>query len=225
MRVLLAEDDCRVSSFVQRGLAQEGFCVDVSADGRDAFNQAIHHPYDLIVLDVMMPFLNGFEVLSELRRQKCGTPVLFLSARDGVEDRVWALNHGADDYLVKPFALDELVARLRALLRRPSGGDSPVIRIGDLEMDFGARQVMRNGKPIKLTPKEFSLLEYLVRHKRIVVTRTMISEHVWDRHFDSFSNVVDVYIRYLRTKVDKDFPKKLIHTVRGVGYVLSEQAP
>jgi len=225
MRVLLAEDDRRVSSFIQRGLTQEGFSVDVSRDGRDAFNQAVHEPYDLLVLDVMMPYLSGFEVLSELRRQKCALPVLILSAKDGVEDRVWALNNGADDYLTKPFAFDELTARLRALLRRRSQTESPVLRIADLDMDLAARKVKRCGQPIQLTPKELSLLEYLARHKGNVLTRTMIAEHVWDQHFDSFSNVIDVYIRYLRAKVDNGFPKKLIHTVRGVGYVLSEEAP
>jgi two-component system copper resistance phosphate regulon response regulator CusR len=225
MRVLLVEDDGRVSSFIRRGLVEEGFAVDVSRDGRDAFHQAVHEPYDVIVLDVLIPFMDGFEVLSQIRGQGCRVPVLILSAKDTVEDRVRGLNTGADDYLVKPFSFPELTARIRALLRRrPDLGQAPV-RVGDLEMDLASRKVVRGGRRINLTPKEFSLLEYLVLNRGSVLTRTMIAEHVWDQHFDSFSNVIDVYIRYLRAKVDDPFPAKLIHTIRGVGYVLSEEAP
>ncbi len=225
VRVLLVEDDDRVASFVRRGLVQEGFSVDLSRDGPDAFHQVLHEPYDVMVLDILIPFMDGFEVLAEIRKQGCRVPVLVLSARDGVEDRVRGLNEGADDYLVKPFSFDELTARIRALLRRRSDlGQSPV-RVGDLEMDLAARKVTRGGRRISLTPKEFSLLEYLFRHHGTVVTRTMIAEHVWDQHFDSFTNVIDVYIRYLRSKVDDPFPTRLIHTIRGVGYVLSEEAP
>jgi two-component system copper resistance phosphate regulon response regulator CusR len=225
MRVLLVEDDKRVASFVRRGLVQEGFSVDLSRDGSDAFHQVLHECYDVMVLDILIPIMDGFEVLGQIRRQGCRVPVLILSAKDGVEDRIRGLNEGADDYLVKPFSFDELTARIRALLRRRSDLDQPVVRVGDLELDLAARKVTRSGERINPTPKEFSLLEYLVRHHGTVVTRTMIAEHVWDQHFDSFTNVIDVYIRYLRSKIDDPFPTKLIHTVRGVGYVLSEEAP
>ncbi|HSD25807.1 MAG TPA: heavy metal response regulator transcription factor [Vicinamibacteria bacterium] len=225
MRVLLVEDDRRVASFIRRGLVQEGFSVDVSADGRDAFHQALHEPYDVIVLDILIPFMDGFEVLRQVRAQGCGVPVLILSAKDAVEERVRGLNTGADDYLVKPFSFPELTARIRALLRRRSDQGQAVVRVGDLDMDAAARKVARGGRRINLTPREFSLLEYLVRNRGSVLTRTMIAEHVWDQHFDTFTNVIDVYIRYLRAKVDDPFPSKLIHTIRGVGYVLSEEAP
>ena len=225
MRLLLVEDDERVASFVRRGLVQEGFSVDVSRDGSDAFHQVLHEAYDVMVLDILIPFMDGFEVLGQIRKRGCQVPVLVLSAKDGVEDRIRGLNEGADDYLVKPFSFDELTARIRALLRRRSGVEQSVVRIGDLEMDLAARRVTRGAVRINLTPKEFSLLEYLVRHRGTVVTRTMIAEHVWDQHFDSFTNVIDVYIRYLRAKIDDAFEAKLIHTVRGVGYVFSEDGP
>jgi len=225
MRVLLAEDDARVASFVRRGLVEEGFSVDVSSDGRCAFHQALHEPYDVVVLDVVMPFMDGFDVVGQIRRQGCRVPVLMLSAKDTVDDRVRGLNAGADDYLVKPFSLAELTARLRALARRRSDGAALLIRAADLEMDVPARKVTRGGRRISLTPKEFSLLEYLLRNKGHVLTRTMIAEHVWDQHFDSFSNVVDVFIRHLRAKVDEGSETKLIHTIRGIGYVLSEETP
>lgn len=225
MRVLLVEDDRKVASFVRRGLVQEGFAVDVSRDGRDAFHQALHEPYDVIVLDILIPFMDGFQVLDEIRKQGCRVPVLVLSAKDGVEDRVRGLNGGADDYLVKPFAFAELTARIRALLRRLPDHEESVLQIGDLEMDVATHKVTRSGRTINLTPREFALLEYLVRNRGNVLTRTMIAEHVWDQHFDSFSNVIDVYIRYLRAKIDDPFRTKLIHTIRGVGYLLSEEAP
>jgi len=226
MRVLVAEDDARVASFVRRGLVQEGFAVDVARDGRSAFHQALHEPYDVVVLDVLMPFVDGVEVLRQVRGQGCRVPVLILSARDTVEDRVRGLDAGADDYLVKPFSLAELTARIRALLRR-RGADVAVsvFRVGDLEMDVATRKVTRGGQRVSLTPKEFALLEYLLRNRGNVLTRTMIAEHVWDQHFDSCSNVVDVFIRHLRAKIEGDSPTKLIHTIRGVGYVLSEEAP
>lgn len=224
MRVLLAEDDARVASFVRRGLIQESFSVDVARDGRSAFHLALNEPYDVVVLDVLMPFMDGFEVLGQIRKHGCSAPVLILSAKDTVEDRVRGLNTGADDYLVKPFSLAELTARIRALLRRRSDVGQTVARVADLEMDVAARKVTRGGRRISLTPKEFALLEFLVRNHGNVLTRTMIAEHVWDQHFDSCSNVVDVFIRHLRAKVDDDFPTRLIHTIRGVGYVLSEEA-
>ncbi len=225
MRLLLVEDDLRVASFVQRGLTQEGFCVDSSADGRDAFHLALHEPYDLIILDLLIPHMDGFQVLAEIRKQGCRVPVLIISAKDGVGDRIHGLNSGADDYLVKPFNFAELVARVRALLRRSLQLDQEVLRAADLEMHLATRKVTRGGRPIDLTPKEFALLEYLLRSQGHVLTRTMIAEHVWDQHFDYFSNVIDVYIRYVRTKVDSGSEAKLIHTVRGIGYVLSPEPP
>jgi two-component system, OmpR family, copper resistance phosphate regulon response regulator CusR len=225
VRVLLVEDDEKVASFIRRGLVQEGFSVDLSRDGSDAFHQVLHEPYDVVVLDILIPFMDGFEVLGQIRKHGCRVPVLILSAKDGVADRIRGLDQGADDYLVKPFSFDELTARIRVLLRRRSDVEQSVVRLGDLEMDLAARKVTRSGERINLTPKEFALLEYLVRHHGTVVTRTMIAEHVWDQHFDSFTNVIDVYIRYLRSKIDDAFPKKLIHTVRGVGYVLAEDPP
>jgi len=225
MRLLLVEDDIRVGSFVQGGLVQEGFAVDLSRDGREAFDLALHEPYDLIILDLLIPHLDGFEVLSGIRRQGCRAPVLIVSAKDGVGDRIHGLNSGADDYLVKPFNFAELVARVRALLRRSLQLDQEMLRAGDLEIQLRTRRVTRGGRSIDLTPKEFALLEYLVRNQGNVLTRTMIGEHVWDQHFDSFSNVIDVYIRYVRAKVDSSSEVKLIHTVRGVGYVLSPESP
>lgn len=225
MRVLLVEDDEKVASFIRRGLVQEGFSVDRSRDGPDAFHLVLHEPYDVVVLDILLPLMDGFEVLGQIRKQGCHVPVLILSARDGVEDRVRGLNDGADDYLVKPFSFAELTARIRALLRRRSDVGQSVLRVGDLEIDVATHRVTRGGTRINLTPKEFSLLEYLVRNRGTVVTRTMIAEHVWDQHFDTFTNVIDVYIRYLRSKMDDGFPTRLIHTIRGVGYVLSEEAP
>jgi heavy metal response regulator len=225
MRVLLVEDDKKVSSFIRRGLLEEGFAVDVSDDGRDAFHQILHEPYDVVVLDIVIPYMDGLELLGEIRKHGCSVPVLILSAKDDIEDRVRGLDAGADDYLVKPFGFAELTARLRALLRRHSDLGASVLRIGDLEIDLPARKVTRGTTRISLTPKEFSFLEYLARNRGDVITRTMISEHVWDQHFDAFTNIIDVYVRHLRAKVDEPFQTKLIHTVRGVGYVLSEEAP
>lgn len=225
MRLLVVEDDKRVSSFVRRSLAAEGFIVDVAQDGREGFHLALDQSYDLIVLDVLLPHLDGLEVLAEIRRHGCQAPVLILSARDAVQDRIRGLNTGADDYLVKPFEFEELTARVRALLRRSTQVDDEVLQIADLHMDGATRKVTRGDRRLDLTPREYALLEYLLRNKGNVVTRTMIAEHVWDQHFDSFSNVIDVYIRYLRRKVDADAPVKLIHTLRGIGYVLAETFP
>jgi len=225
VRLLVVEDDKRVSSFVRRGLAAEGFIVDVAQDGREGFHLALDQSYDLIVLDVLLPHLDGLEVLAEIRRHGCQAPVLILSARDAVQDRIRGLNTGADDYLVKPFEFEELTARVRALLRRSTQVDDEVLQIADLHMDGATRKVTRGDRRLDLTPREYALLEYLLRNKGNVVTRTMIAEHVWDQHFDSFSNVIDVYIRYLRRKVDADAPVKLIHTLRGIGYVLAETFP
>jgi len=220
VRALVVEDEPRVRSFIERGLKEAAFAVDVASRGDEGLDLALIHPYDVIVLDLMLPGRTGLEVVRELRLAGRATPILILTARDQIDDRVRGLDSGADDYLVKPFAFAELLARLRSLLRRGSSQTS-TIEVGDLRVDLLARRVSRRGEPIDLTPKEFSLLEYLARHAGQVVTRTMIAEHVWDMNFDSFTNVIDVYIRYLRRKVDQGHEQKLIHTRRGVGYVLA----
>lgn len=225
MKVLLVEDDPRVSGFVESGLTRLGFRVEVAHDGRVGLARVIEDPPEVLVLDLMLPLLDGNALLSELRRRGRALPVLVLSACDGVGDRVRALDGGADDFLVKPFSFDELVARLRALVRRQRGRAPSVVEVADLRMDLGTRRVERAGRAISLTAKEFALLEFLARNRDAVVTRAMIAEQVWGQHFGSFSNVIDVYIRYLRAKVDDESAHKLIHTVRGVGYVLSESHP
>jgi len=222
MRVLVVEDEVRVRSFLVRGLEEAGFAVDAASSGDEALRLAFVHPYDAILLDLMLPGKDGLSVLRELRAGGRATPLLILSAREELEDRLRGLDAGADDYLPKPFAFAELLARLRALLRRGTARAS-AIRVADLEIDLVTRKVQRAGRSIELTAKEFALLEYLARHAGEVVTRTMISEHVWDINFDTLSNVIDVYIRYLRRKIDDPFEPKLIHTRRGIGYLLSEQ--
>ncbi len=225
MRILLVEDDRNVSRNIRRGLLDEGFSVDLATDGQEGFHLAMHEPYDAIILDLMIPYVSGVDVLKDLRAQGRDVPVLILSAKSEVSDRTELLDLGADDYLVKPYRFSELLARLRALIRRSRGRARPVLTLGDLKMDLNARRVNRGGKKIDLSPKEFALLELFLLKRDTVLTRATIAEHVWDRHFDSFSNVIDVYVRYLRAKVDRGFPHKLIHTVRGVGYVLSDEAP
>jgi heavy metal response regulator len=224
LRVLLVEDDEAVSSFVRRGLIEEGYSVDVSTDGRDAFHQALDVSYDVIILDVVIPYIDGYEVVRGIRKEGRSVPILMLSGKSGVEERVRGLDSGADDYLVKPFSYEELSARVRALSRRHGEFWQPNVELGNFKIDFAAHKVIRQERVINLTAKEFALLAYLVRNRGNVVTRTMIAEHVWDQNFDSFSNIVDVYVRYLRVKLDDGFESKLIHTVRGVGYVFAPQA-
>jgi heavy metal response regulator len=221
MRILVVEDERKVARFIERGLKEERFAVDVAADGEEGLFRAQSNDYDLIVLDVLLPKKNGFQVLRELRAGKCGTRVLMLTARDSVQDRVQGLESGADDYLVKPFAFAEFLARVRALLRRGAGDDPVTLRALDLILDLKSRKVSRGGKPVTLSAKEFAVLEYLLRHPNEVVTRTQLAEHVWDENFDSFSNVIDVTVYHLREKVDRDFQPALLHTVRGMGYMLS----
>ncbi len=222
MRILVVEDEPGVAHFVRQGLTEAGHAVDVARDGQEGLDYALAAEYDAIVLDIMLPRLNGLDLLRELRNHGIKTPVLLLTAKDAIDDRVKGLDAGADDYLVKPFAFPELLARIRALLRRPPLQADSVLRVGDLEMDIATRKVNRNGQPIDLTPREFSLLEFLMRHRNQVLTRTQIAEHVWNFDFYNESNVVDVYIGYLRRKIDRGFPYPLIHTVRGVGYLLEE---
>jgi heavy metal response regulator len=221
VRILLVEDELKVASFIRSALEEQSYAVDVSHDGEEGYELAASTDYDLIILDIMLPKVDGFQVLRRLRTRKPALPVLILTARGSVEDRVRGLDLGADDYLVKPFALAELIARVRALIRRGVREAVSDLRIDDLVLDAARRRVTRAGKPIDLSNKEYSLLEYLMRNANHVVTRSMIAEHVWDASFDSFTNVIDVYINHLRNKIDRNAPRKLIQSVRGVGYRLS----
>jgi len=228
MRILLVEDEARMAQVIKRGLREAAYAVDVARDGEDALYQASINDYDAVILDVMIPKLDGFQVCRELRAHGSRIPVLMLTARDAVEDRIGGLDTGADDYLTKPFEFGELLARLRALLRRGQELRSIVIELGDLEIDTRGQRVKRNGRPIELTTKEYTLLEYLARNAGKVVGREEISEHVWDDTFDPFSKLIEVYINRLRRKVDAPFSQPLIHTRRGAGYELrlpSDEGP
>lgn len=220
MRILVVEDETKVASFIQRALAEERYAVDVCADGAMGVELAQRESYDLIVLDLMLPGLSGLEVLQRLRKGKILVPVLILTARARVDQKVKGLDAGADDYLAKPFAIEELLARVRALLRRGGGDPVGVLQVDDLSLNPATREVTRGGRRIELTGKEYALLEYFMRNAGRVLTRPMIVEHVWNLDFDTFTNVVDVYVSYLRSKVDHGWSRKLIHTVRGSGYVL-----
>ncbi|MBI5559734.1 MAG: response regulator transcription factor [Deltaproteobacteria bacterium] len=222
MRVLVVEDEKKVARFVKRGLEQEGYGVDMATDGVEAEEYAQGREYDVIVLDIMLPKKSGLEVLKLLKQGKVKSQILLLTARDSVEDRVAGLNLGADDYLTKPFAFEELLARIRALTRRVSQG-SALLKFADLSLDSQTRKARRGSVEVELTLKEYALLEYLLRNPNRVLSRTLIAEHVWSQSFDTETNVVDVYINHLRNKIDKDPLKRLIHTVRGVGYVLKEE--
>ena len=222
MRVLVIEDDRKVASFIQAGLAQEGHAVDVLNDGIDAGAQALSIDYDIVVLDLMLPGRSGFQVLRDIRSRKPTLPVIVLTAKSSLDERVAGLDAGADDYMTKPFALAELSARLRALSRRGAPRES-VLRVADLEVDTIGRKVRRAGTPIELKPKEYALLEFLMRNSDRPVTKALIIEHVWDIHFDSVSNVVEVHINSLRNKIDKGFGLPLIRTLRGVGYILTAE--
>jgi len=222
MRILLVEDDQKVAAFLKKGLKEEQYAVDVSNDGEDALFQSQVNNYDLIILDVMLPKKNGFILCREIRAEGNLTPILILTARDQVEDKVKGLQEGADDYLTKPFAFEELLARIQALLRRTQNYKTKTLQVGELELDPVSRKVTRNGKTITLTGKEYALLEYLMRNKGRVITQSMIIDHVWDMNFDGLSNVVNVYINHLREKIDKEFATRYIHTIRGVGYKIDE---
>ena len=221
MRLLVVEDDPKIASFVAKGLRQAGFAVDQVSDGEEAYRMAQGAPYDCLIVDLMLPTIDGFTLIRRLRASGAAAPVLILSAREQLQDKLEGFRAGSDDYLTKPFAFAELLARVQALLKRARVQDSAtVLAVADLRVDLMARRVSRGGKEIELRPREFALLEYLVRNAGNVVSKTMILEHVWDYHFDPQTNVVDVLVHRLRSKVDRDFPAKLIHTVRGVGYVL-----
>ena len=225
MRILLVEDDEKIASFILKGLKEAGFAVDHAANGEDGLHLALTEPYDAAIVDIMLPKIDGLTLIEDLRRNKDNTPILILSAKREVDDRVKGLQKGGDDYLTKPFAFSELLARVQALIRRASGVTEPTsLSYSDLTLNLLTRKVSRDGKGIDLQPLEFSLLEYLMRHAENVVSKTMIIEHVWDYNFDPQTNVVEVRICKLREKVDKDFRTSLIHTIRGVGYVLKKDS-
>ncbi len=220
MRLLIVEDEKKVAGFIKKGLEEETYAVDVAYDGEEGFHLAELNQYDMIILDLMLPKMDGLEVLTRLRDKKVNTPILLLTAKDAVEDKVMGLNKGADDYLTKPFAFSELLARVRSLLRRGQAETKTELKVSDLSLDMVSHKVNRNGEEIELTGKEYSLLEYFMRNEGKVLTRTMIAEHVWDYNFDTFTNVIDVYVNHLRKKIDKKYPVKLLHTLRGIGYVM-----
>ncbi|MGE4413527.1 MAG: two-component system response regulator RppA [Candidatus Caldatribacteriota bacterium] len=222
MRILVVEDEKKLVEIIKKGLVEEGYSVDIALDGEEGQYMAENTPYDLVILDIMLPKKDGIAVCQELRLKEINIPILMLTAKDRVEDRVKGLDSGADDYLVKPFAFSELVARLRALLRREALSKSPRLQVGDLVMDTLTREVWHGEKKIELTTKEYALLEYFMRHPNVVVTRTMLMEKVWDYDFEGMSNIIDVYIRRLRFKLGEEGAKSIIETVRGAGYRLKE---
>ena len=223
MKILVVEDEKKVASFIQRGLEGEGFEVDLASDGEEGVELGTKNIYDLILMDIMLPKMDGLAAIKALRENEVSAPVLSLTAKDTVDDIVAGLDSGSDDYLTKPFAFAELLARVRALVRRGTQERGAEITYADLRLDPVAHIVWRSGQEIDLTAKEYALLEYFMRNPEQALNRTMIAEQVWDYTFDSFTNIIDVYVNYLRKKVDRDFPKRLIHTVRGVGYVLKEE--
>jgi heavy metal response regulator len=222
MRILVVEDEKKVASFIKKGLEEELYNVDLAFNGKEGLELALDDEYDLIISDVMMPLMNGFQLVKELRQSKIETPILLLTVKDSTKDKVEGLDCGADDYLVKPFAFEELVARVRALMRRNEIQKSNILSISDLRMDLVLHKVTREDTEIILTPKEYAILEYLLRNKNKIVSRTKLIEHVYDIHFDSGTNIIDVYINKLRSKIDENFDKQLINTVRSVGYIIKE---
>jgi DNA-binding response OmpR family regulator len=223
MRILLVDDEVKFSTVLRSGLEEHGYAVDLAHDGEQGYHLASVEPYDLVILDVMLPVVDGLHVCQRLRADRCNVPILMLTARDAIDDRVAGLDSGADDYLTKPFAFRELLARSRALLRREGSSRDPVLRVADLEIDTVSHGVRRGGRPVDLTSKEYAILEYFVRNPNRVLTRAQIAEHVWDYDFVAMSNVVDVYVGYLRRKLGDDHEPRLLHTVRGTGYQLKER--
>ncbi len=225
MRILLIEDDEKIADVVKRSLTEQHYSVDWAPDGEEGDYLAGTNDYDLIILDLMLPGMDGWEVCKSIRKEKINSPILMLTALDAIEDKIRGLDSGADDYLTKPFHLGELLARVRSLVRRTTDEKTALIEVADLQIDIAERRVVRAGKDINLSAKEFALLEYFIMHKNKVLTRQMISEHVWDMNFDPQSNVIDSFVRFLRQKIDKGFDSPLIHTLRGVGYKFSEDVP
>jgi heavy metal response regulator len=220
MRILIVEDEVKIALFIKRGLKEEGYSVDIANDGESGYSLAMNEDFDLIVLDIMLPGIDGIELCKKLRNEKISIPIIMLTAKNTIQDKVSGLDSGADDYLTKPFAFEEFLARIRALLRKKENPSVTKYKIKDLELDLLTHKVMRNGVEIILSTKEFALLEYLMKNSGTIVTRTMITEHVWNLDFDTFTNVIDVYINYLRNKIDKDYEDKLIKTIRGRGYTI-----
>lgn len=223
MRILLVEDEERVLDFVARGLREEQFAVDTAQNGNDGLHLALAYQYDLIILDLMLPGRDGMDILRNVRVSKKHVPILILTARDSTKDKVKNLDSGADDYITKPFVFAELLSRIKALIRRSSVNQNNILKVGDLELDQLSQQVRRGGRRLDLTAKEYALLQYMMMNANRVLSRTMIVEHVWDQSFDGATNIVDVYVRYLRNKVDGGFDRKLIRTVRGFGYIISDE--
>ena len=224
MKILLVEDDKGIARFVKKGLLENAFSVDVAFDGEDGLFLSLHRSYDLIILDILLPKMDGVEILKRMRKMEIQTPVIFLTAKDSEKDIVQGLNSGADDYITKPFSFNELLARIRALLRREkSSGFSQKLQVADLILELDKHRVLRGDTRIELTPKEYALLELFMRYPGQIITRTMIAEKVWDYHFDSGTNVIDVHVSHLRNKMDRDFEPKLLHTIKGVGYVLEDR--
>lgn len=223
MRILLVEDEKKIASFIKRGLKEEHYVVDVAYEGEKALFLAEVNTYDLIILDIMLPGKDGISICKELRDKGVDVPILMLTAKDKIGDKIVGLDSGADDYLTKPFSFDEFLARIRALLRRKRIDRATTLKVADLELDQLTHKVKRAGREIPLTSREYALLEYFMLNASQIVTRTMISEHIWNEDFDSFTNVIDVYVKYLRNKIDRDFKKQLIHTIRGAGYILKDE--
>jgi len=222
MRILVVEDEKKVASFIKKGLEEEFYQVDLASNGKEGLEMVTSNEYDMIISDVMMPVMNGIQFVKEIRKNEISTPILFLSVKDSTKDKVEGLDFGADDYLTKPFSFEELTARVRALLRRKETQKDNLLIVLDLKMDLVAHKVTRSDEEIILTPREYAILEYLLRNKNKIVSRTKLIEHVYDFHFDSGTNVIDVYINKLRSKIDQPDKKQLIHTVRGVGYIIKE---
>jgi heavy metal response regulator len=222
MRILIIEDEKKVASFIKKGLEEEYFVADIAGDGKEGLKLALSEEYDIIIMDIMLPYMDGITLIKEIRRREISTPVLMLTVNDSVKDKVEGLDAGADDYLTKPFAFEELIARLRALLRRNENSKTSKLTVANLVLDLQSHRVFRNNQEIILTPKEYSILEYLMRNSKKVISRTKLIEHVYDYHFDTETNIIDVYINKVRSKIDTNFEKPLIHTIRGIGYVIKD---